>query len=490
MTTICLQIRNLKSIRDLNLTLPVEKGIYAITGENGSGKTTLISAASLAFYNAPWRLFGKPKHASCSVEFHFCGKSKRWTYESRQWKRNGALQLKGFFEGSVFYGNRFRDNDDHFDLQELVASNRFRPADEFIAKNMGVILHNDATVFKSLSYIDRVGRAGRDPDGMARPTFFNMISGQPIASLQFSTGENLLLTILYSLWLRVKDRTNIQIPYLLLLDEIELALHPSSLKRLVTLLKDLSERYNMAVYFSTHSLELISIVEPKNIFFIEKFHDGQAEILNPCYPAYATKMLYDHQGYDTVILVEDDLAKTIVDRILRENRLLGNKMVHVMPCGGWTNVLKLANDVVSSNLLPSRTKVVIVLDEDIKQSVPGHINKLNYSFSMPISFIPMESLEKYIFSNLVVNLDTALYRLLNDYIFHKTSLRGVIDSYRLEQGSVTTGNGKEFYRVIKNELEANGKSRSDLIEIIVNFIEEKRLPSYIVIVEFLNTELA
>ena len=133
------------------------------------------------------------------------------------------------------------------------------------------------------------------------------------------------------------------------LDEIELALHPSSLKRLLFFLEDISEKYNYAIYFSTHSIELISGIDPSNIFFLERHANNKIEVINPCYPAYATRILYDHSGYDKVILVEDDLAKVIVDRLLREEKLLNNRLVHVLPCGGFMNVLNLANDVVTYN---------------------------------------------------------------------------------------------------------------------------------------------
>jgi hypothetical protein len=60
----------------------------------------------------------------------------------------------------------------------------------------------------------------------------------------------------------------------------------------------MSDQYIYAIYFSTHSIELIGGIKPDNIFFMERHADGSVEILNPCYPAYATRILYDHSGYD------------------------------------------------------------------------------------------------------------------------------------------------------------------------------------------------
>lgn len=44
--------------------------------------------------------------------------------------------------------------------------------------------------------------------------------------------------------------------------------------------------------------------------------DGSIVVTNPCYPAYATRNLYGDDGYgnDMVVLVEDDLAKLIIEK--------------------------------------------------------------------------------------------------------------------------------------------------------------------------------
>lgn len=84
---------------------------------------------------------------------------------------------------------------------------------------------------------------------------------------------------------------NLERPCLFFLDEIEMALHPSSLKRLVNFLGDMAKAYNYAIYFSTHSIELIGNISPENIYFLDRHSDNSIEILNPCYPAYATRIL-------------------------------------------------------------------------------------------------------------------------------------------------------------------------------------------------------
>ena len=44
-------IHKIKCVEDLIIELPLEKGLYAITGQNGSGKSTIVACASSVFYN-------------------------------------------------------------------------------------------------------------------------------------------------------------------------------------------------------------------------------------------------------------------------------------------------------------------------------------------------------------------------------------------------------------------------------------------------------
>ena len=66
-------------------------------------------------------------------------------------------------------------------------------------------------------------------------------------------------------------------------------------------------------------IELIRSISPENIYYLQRYADGKIECINPCYPVYATRNLESsNYGHDCIIMVEDDLAKTIVERILRE----------------------------------------------------------------------------------------------------------------------------------------------------------------------------
>lgn len=106
-----MKIKNIKGISELDFAFPLESGIYAITGENGSGKSTLISCASTVFYDMPMNeYFGRPLGAS--IEFSLDGTARKWKCDGKSWSQDSSfpkMKINGFYEGSIIFGNRFKD---------------------------------------------------------------------------------------------------------------------------------------------------------------------------------------------------------------------------------------------------------------------------------------------------------------------------------------------------------------------------------------------
>lgn len=423
---ISVKIHNVKNIDDFEFEIPTQKGLYALTGENGSGKSTVISCAAAAFYVPSfYDYFGNPREGAF-IEFKFDGKSRSVREKDGRWQspaKTEFLGITGFYEGSIVFGNRFKDID--YSLLGKLASvekSDLEAASDFVKKSLGNILHDDETYYKEL-YVLKYGIAKKM--NLRRTPYYYENKGALISQLNMSTGENLLLTILSSIETRLKKDVYGKTPAFMFLDEIELALHSSALRRLVFFLRDIAEKNNTVVLFSTHSIELIRSITPEHIFYLQRHVNGSIESINPCYPVYATRNLESsNYGHDYIIMVEDDLARIMVERILREKRLLSNKRVLVIAVGGWTQVLRFAYDTIRSNLALSTTKILIILDRDIKDSVPGFLRNEHIGFSIEPNYLPIKSLEKYLMDKLTKNIDTVLFRELNDYLFQGKSLDG------------------------------------------------------------------
>jgi energy-coupling factor transporter ATP-binding protein EcfA2 len=485
-----MKIHNIKAINDLEIDLPIDKGLYAITGQNASGKSTVVTCASTVFFNMPMNdYFGKTSD-DAYIKFELDGAKRSWSKHNSKWRResDGGMSLKGFYEGSIIFGNRFRNTNYNL-LKRLdnIDDNVLKKAPDFIKENLGIILHNNSNFYEHFYKVNNSDTGSNI--NFSGDIFYYQKGDRRVSQFHMSTGENLLVSVLNSINIRNSDRANLNKPCILFLDEIELALHPSSLKRLVDFLKRMSIEFNYAIYFSTHSIELISGIDPENIFFLERHSDNSIEILNPCYPAYATRILYDHSGYDYIILVEDDLAKEIVNRILRKHSLLANKLVHVLPCGGYSNVIELAKEVVNSNLVGKTSNISIILDGDVKTEAQNYISKNGIYNNIPVNYLPIESLEKYLKSNLFDNVDHQLFRLLNDFVFHQLSLTQIMENYRNDVDISKDNNGKKLFKRIDSELRERGKNRSEIVEMIVNYLMENKEDEIKGIVLFLKNLL-
>lgn len=472
------KIHNVKNIDDFEFVIPTVKGLYAITGENGSGKSTVISCAASAFYVPSfYDYFGNPRDGAY-IKFDFNGKKRLIKEMDGKWVNPSSKQflgITGFYEGSIVFGNRFKDID--YSLLGKLATidqSQLTDASDFVKKSLGSILHDDEKYYSTL-YMLKEEDAKRMQ--LNRPTYYYENKDSLISQLNMSTGENLLLTILSSIEKRLKKEIYGETPAFLFLDEIELALHSSALRRLVFFLQKIAEINNTVVLFSTHSIELIRSISYEHIYYLQRHVDGKIECLNPCYPVYATRNLESsNYGHDFIIMVEDDLAKMVVERILREKRLLSNKKVLVIAVGGWHQVLRFAYDAIRSNMALSSTKILIILDRDIKDEVPAFLKKEKIGFSNPLHYLPIKSLEKYLLENLVENVNVSLLRELNDYLFQQKPLTDIVNKYAIDvKNSVYTDtqrikNGKILHSVLKHELEQIRKTDSNLVEIIVDFL--------------------
>lgn len=483
------KINKIKSINNLEIILPIDRGLYAITGQNGSGKSTVVTCASTVFFTLPMNDFFGTTATDARIDFDLEGAKRSWYKDNSNWKKysDGKMSIKGFYEGSIIFGNRFR-NTNYETLKKIdqLSSKKLIDAPEFIRENLGIILQNNKNFYEKLFVLDSASNTSLN---ISRDIFYYQKGDKRVSQFHMSTGENLMISILNSIDIRNKDRASLSKPCLMFLDEIELALHPSSLKRFIVFLENISKTYNYAIYFSTHSIELISGIKPENIFFIERYVDDTMEVINPCYPAYATRILIDHHaGYDYVILVEDDLAKSIINRLLKKNHLFTNKLIHVLPAGDFSNVIDLAHEVVTSNLTGANSKIVIILDGDVKDKANAYFAKMPQQNNIPLNYLPIESLEKYLKNKLIDNVDRNLFRRLNDFVFQQRSLNSIIQEYQ-NLNLKDDNSGKRFYGLIDSELRARNKHREEIVEMVVDYLFETNNSNLPKITQFLKNQL-
>lgn len=467
-----LELNKIKNISHMQTTFPLEKGLYALVGENGCGKSTIMLALSLIVKTSSSHMLKSCDICSESrIGITIGDKEDQWIYKSgklttgkygsrhhKDGKPHSVLiastHMDGFYEGSIFYGCRFDD----YNIADQFMNNSAMPtvlveADDFVKETLGYILHNDKGYYPKLKKIKN--RATATEFGFKNMPYFNEINGNIISQYRMSSGESMLISLIdfiNNLVIRPSKRSH---DILFLIDEVELALHPAAIDRLVLFLQDLaaSSTHNLIIYFSTHSSELIHRISARNIFYIEN-RSGAVTVTNPCYPNYAVRNLYVPNGFDFILLVEDELAKCLVEKVIREHNLSRSKLCCVLPSGGWSQMLKLHHDMITYNTLGVGKHIISIFDGDAESDVAKHPE---YK-SLPKSFLPIPSIEKYLRKKCMVDDDQAFIKQINDKYFRVRSLKDIISDYKNDERTKRNNDndGKAFYKIIIANLEKVG----------------------------------
>lgn len=447
-----IEISNVKNIKKATLELPLEKSLTLIVGNNGSGKSTILLALSQAIRNSLKSLSDDDFDASSKVEISLNGSSDTWL-GSNSWNlKNQQVSLNGMYEGSLFYGTRFNDSrtvDQHI-KSGRIQNNEIVDADDYIKEKMSSILTGTLGKYNNLKRIKNKYISSNL--GLASTPYFNFISGKLISQYRMSSGECLLISLLHFVYNAIVRRSLPQDkPILILIDEIELALHPIAVSRFIDLMNDLvKESKNLMVILTSHSPEVIRKIQPKNIYKIEN-NNGVIDVVNPGFPSYVIRDVYRHDGFDYLLLVEDILAKALVEKVIESSGINESKLIHVVPAGGWQNVLTLQKDLLRGNVLGVGTEVISILDGDIKEQaakINPDVKKL---------FLPISSIEKLIYSIVFDGTNPQLKKRINDKYFQLDSLDTLASQHtdKYKTSKIDQPDKKFYFRIRKN-LEERG----------------------------------
>lgn len=363
-----IHIRKLKNIQELHFEIP-GPGVHLLSGTNGSGKTSVLACLQRIGHSTAFaRHFAVSQHSTAldnfdgaEVTYTLGVAHVTYSYGGERWVPHPRAQnrlLGQFGYPSVIYIGATADR--ITPRPEDFQPSRVRPAHVDIRDAANRIF--STTKFDGLRTINLTRGAGN-------PAFVLQASPPPGAKYfserNFSLGELCVLKLIRSL--RACPNKS-----LVLIDELELALHPKAQIELLGYLTEMSNVKQLTVIFSTHSASLLKRVDRRQIIFLENVN-GTVNTVVGCYPTYALGNIAseEERSPDVVLYVEDDAAVYTVDTLVRlfiSARFAGQPAsfptVHVIPIGPFMSVIRFLSR--SAAILPIGTRTSALLDHDVQ----------------------------------------------------------------------------------------------------------------------------
>lgn len=462
MEYIKLSITNIKNIQSAEIEIPLEKGVYAFVGNNGCGKSTLLLALAQTISKHYLGILRNEDYSDSSfVEFELSGITNKWTANNNWWSTSSfpnLIKINGMYEGSLFYGTRFNDSRivDNLVKNGKISSSDIADADDYMKTKLSFILHGNYDHYKNLKKIKN--KFISQNLHLENTPYFDLVNNQLISQYRMSSGECMLISLLHFVYNSiVRKSLPRNSPILVLIDEIELALHPIAVSRLLDLLNELVElSSSLVVVLTTHSPEVIRKLSPKNIHKLENIN-GVLNTVNPCYPGYVIRDVYKHDGFDFLLLVEDELAKSVVEKILLSFNLTNSKLIHVVPSGGWNNVLTLQKDLINNNVLGIGREIISILDGDVESEVGNEYKNQRKLF------LPIKSIEKFLYEILVTKVNNKFKKVLNDKYFQIESIDLILSDFNRQHPKLPGHPDKKLYFKLCKNLEKRNISEKVFI---------------------------
>lgn len=366
-----IKIENIKGIKSMCFDIP-DPGLHIITGTNGSGKTTLFTCINRICNSNAYRL-GFPAKSNENYDL-FSGKityqfndhevtySRRENGEWRPSAKNSTV-LQSFRYPQIV---NITTKDKRIFSQENITPRR-RGTDTWLNQQLNTIF--DTNKFSQMIKITTGDlRRGR---GVEQDRRRNIAYAIPLGNNKyytersFSFGEIVLVNMLF-------DIQNVPNGSLILIDELELAIHPSSQIRLIQCLKDLAQERGLTILISTHSASIIK--SQKNVIFLDAQSNGDVDVIYKCPPAKAIGAIgmREDTNPDIIVLVEDEMGKSLFHALKQEyNSLQGETSyldIRVLEIGGFSNVIHFYIET-NNYIFYNNVYVSAFMDKDVETDI-------------------------------------------------------------------------------------------------------------------------
>lgn len=354
----------------LDFTYP----ITAIAGKNGSGKSTILALACCAFHNSKsgFALANRKQSYYTFTDFFIQhsedippeGISISYNIAHNNWKKTihcpegiGIFrQTRNKKKGGKWndYATRVRRNVVFMGIDRIVPhteksqsksySRTFKHAGEQgwendVKDSVGKILGKKYDTFNYVSH-----------SKYRLPIVTS--NGRKYSGFHMGAGENALFE-LFSIMYSIPEGS------LIVVDEIELGLHSDAQTKLISVLKELCKKRKLQILCTTHSKEIFEQLPEDARVFIDSVN-GTSVMVKNISPEFAFSKLSSKNTIELCILVEDDVAKTLLLAVLPSN-IRSRVAIEVIGSSS-----ALSRQLASNYIRELRNNIFVVFDGDQK----------------------------------------------------------------------------------------------------------------------------
>ena len=361
---------NEKGLRKLrNVNLEFRFPLTVIAGKNGIGKTTIMQTIACLFHNndknyRPYRLsnskrqspyytfsdffiqaYGEKKlEEGIEIKYFYDGKEykikrgKKWNnYERRPIRYVDYLGISRVLPSYEFstFKNTFKGNF-KFTKREISKEDKLK-----IASILKKSFNHIEEISSKRIYNFKLNQV--EDENNTRYSNFNMGAGEEVAISLISRLSSL------------KENS------LVLIEEIELGLHPFAQKRLISTLMKIALEKKLQIIFTTHSPFIFKSLPPESRIFLREIKDT-INIVYGAPESLAFTELTGERIYDLTIYVEDEIGKKILEEVLP---LSLRKRISILDVGDYNNVIKMLSAHIRNKTLGESLAIV---DGDVTYS--------------------------------------------------------------------------------------------------------------------------
>ena len=375
------------AIRGLKLlSIDFSYPIAAIAGKNGCGKSSLLAIAACAYHNSPtgWKLPDRT--------------ASYYTFSDFFIQSVSDAKLEGISIGYGILHNRWRGASGAetwaglgFQIREKKKSGKWNDYDTRVLRPAAflgidrVVPPSERSVFRNYRSQFSGKKAKGDWEDATRECVARIL-GQPYedfevhsharyrlhlvscrgmrySGLNMGAGEKALFELVGALQ-ACPDGA------LILVDEIELALHESAQRRLITELSLICNRKKLQIICTTHSPIILESLPPEARFLVSP-GTGQTNITPGITPAFAAGRMGEHNSDEASVYVEDWIAEGLLKRYLSRDLL---SRIKIVPIGSHSAVVHQ----MAARFLDSRKQATVaLLDGDQRAALGAHMKRFS-----------------------------------------------------------------------------------------------------------------